>query len=150
MIRVQRDDFDPGEEIVRLHRGRSDVGAVVSFVGLVRGESHGERLTSMTLEHFPGMTESELERIAEEARSRWSLQGVSVVHRVGELKPGERIVLVVTAAEHRQAAFDAGNFLMDYLKTRAPFWKRELRASGEYWVEARASDEEAAARWKRD
>lgn len=149
MIRVQHEDFDPGEEIARLHHGRSDIGAVVSFVGLVRGESHGEQLTSMTLEHFPGMTERELGRIAEEARSRWSLQGVSVVHRVGELKPGERIVLVVTAAVHRQAAFDAGNFLMDYLKTRAPFWKRELRASGEYWVEARDSDDAAAARWKR-
>ncbi|MBP6012728.1 MAG: molybdopterin synthase catalytic subunit MoaE [Alphaproteobacteria bacterium] len=149
MIRVQSEDFDPGEEIARLHHGRSDIGAVVSFVGLVRGESHGERLTSMTLEHFPGMTERELERIAEEALSRWCLQGVSVVHRVGELKPGERIVLVVTAATHRQAAFDAGNFLMDYLKTRAPFWKRELRASGEYWVEARDSDDEAAARWRR-
>lgn len=147
MIRVQSEDFDPGVEIARLQR--EDAGAVVSFTGVVRGESHGEKLISMTLEHFPGMTERELERIAVEARSRWSLSGVSVVHRVGELKPGERIVLVVTAAAHRHAAFEAAEFLMDYLKTRAPFWKREKRASGEYWVEARASDDDAAARWSR-
>ena len=147
MIRVQSEDFDPGVEIGRFQR--EDVGAIVSFTGVVRGESHGEKLVSMTLEHFPGMTERELERIAVEARTRWTLQGVSVVHRVGELRPGERIVLVVTAAAHRQAAFEAAEFLMDYLKTRAPFWKRELRASGEYWVEARGSDDEAAARWSR-
>lgn len=147
-VRVQREDFEPGVEIARLQR--EDAGAIVSFVGVVRGESHGEKLVSMTLEHFPGMTERELERIAKEARSRWSLQGVSVVHRVGELKPGERIVLVVTAAAHRRAAFEAAEFLMDYLKTRAPFWKRELRASGEHWVEPRDSDGEAAARWTRD
>lgn len=149
MIRVQTNDFDPGEEIARLSAGRDDIGAVVSFVGLVRGESHGEKLVNMTLEHFPGMTERELERIADEARARWSLQGVSVVHRIGELKPGERIVLVVTAAAHRRAAFEAAEFLMDYLKTKAPFWKRELRTSGEHWVEARGSDDEAAARWRR-
>ncbi len=147
-VRVQREDFEPGTEIARLQR--EDAGAIVSFVGVVRGESQGEKLVSMTLEHFPGMTERELERIAKEARSRWSLQGVSIVHRVGELKPGERIVLVVTAAAHRRAAFEAAEFLMDYLKTRAPFWKRELRASGEHWVEARGSDDEAAARWSRD
>jgi molybdopterin synthase catalytic subunit len=147
-VRVQREDFEPGAEIARLQR--EDAGAIVSFVGVVRGESQGEKLVSMTLEHFPGMTERELDRIAKEARSRWSLQGVSVVHRVGELKPGERIVLVVTAAAHRRAAFEAAEFLMDYLKTRAPFWKRELRASGEHWVEARDSDDEAAARWTRD
>ncbi len=147
-VRIQREDFEPGTEIARLQR--EDAGAIVSFVGVVRGESHGEKLVSMTLEHFPGMTERELERIAKEARSRWSLQGVSVVHRVGELKPGERIVLVATAATHRRAAFEAAEFLMDYLKTQAPFWKRELRASGEHWVEARGSDNEAAARWSRD
>lgn len=147
-VRVQREEFDPGVEIARLQR--EDSGAIVSFTGVVRGESHGEKLVSMTLEHFPGMTERELERIAREARSRWSLTGVSVVHRIGELKPGERIVLVVTAAAHRRAAFEAAEFLMDYLKTRAPFWKRELRASGEHWVEARDSDDEAAARWTRD
>ena len=149
MIRVQTEDFDRGVELARLHAGRSDIGAVVSFVGLVRGESHGEALTSMTLEHFPGMTERELTRIADEARARWKLDGVVVVHRVGELKPGERIVMVATASGHRQSAFEAAAFLMDYLKTRAPFWKRELRASGEHWVEARGSDDEAAARWRR-
>ena len=149
MIRVQTNDFDPGAEIARLSAGRDDIGAVVSFVGLVRGESHGETLVNMTLEHFPGMTERELQRIADEALARWSLQDVSVVHRIGELKPGERIVLVVTAAAHRRAAFEAAEFLMDYLKTKAPFWKRELRASGEHWVEARGSDDEAAARWRR-
>jgi molybdopterin synthase catalytic subunit len=148
MIRVQTSDFDPGAEIARLSVGRDDIGAVVSFVGLVRGESHGERLVSMTLEHFPGMTERELQRIADEARARWSLQDVTVVHRIGELKPGERIVLVVTAAAHRRAAFEAAEFLIDYLKTKAPFWKRELRASGEHWVEVRGSDDEAAARWR--
>jgi molybdopterin synthase catalytic subunit len=147
-VRVQREDFEPGAEIARLQG--EDAGAIVSFVGVVRGESQGEKLVSMTLEHFPGMTERELELIAKEARLRWSLQGVCVVHRVGELKPGERIVLVVTAAAHRRAAFEAAEFLMDYLKMRAPFWKRELRASGEHWVEARGSDDEAAARWKRD
>jgi len=147
-VRVQREDFDPGAEIARLHAGRSDIGGVVSFIGLVRGESHGEALTSMTLEHFPGMTERELQRIADEAHSRWSLDAVTVVHRIGELKPGERIVLVVTAAAHRRAAFEAGAFLMDYLKTKAPFWKREMRASGEHWVEARASDDQAAERWR--
>lgn len=150
MIRVQTEDFDPGAEIAALHRGRGDIGAVVSFVGLVRGESHGERLTSMTLEHFPGMTERELERIEHEAHGRWALDEVVIVHRVGELKPGERIVLVATAAGHRQAAFEAAEFLMDFLKTRAPFWKRELRASGEHWVEPRDSDDEAAARWRKD
>ena len=148
MIRVQRQDFDPGAEIAKLHRGRSDIGAVASFIGLVRGESHGEKLTSMTLEHFPGMTERELERIEREARERWALDDALIVHRVGELKPGERIVLVVTAAPHRRAAFEAAEFLMDYLKTRAPFWKRELRASGEHWVEARDSDNKASERWQ--
>jgi molybdopterin synthase catalytic subunit len=150
VIRVQTADFDPGAEIAALHAKRDDIGAVVSFVGLVRGESHGEALVSMTLEHFPGMTERELERIEREARARWTLDDVVVVHRVGELKPGERIVLVVTAAAHRRAAFEAAEFLMDYLKTRAPFWKRELRASGERWVDARESDDEAAGRWRKD
>jgi len=149
MIRVQRQDFDPGEEITKVQRSRGDVGALVSFLGLVRGESGGERLTSMTLEHFPGMTERELERMEKEARERWQLSDVTIVHRVGELKPGDRIVLVVTAATHRQAAFEAAEFLMDYLKTRAPFWKREFRTSGEHWVEARDGDDDAAARWRK-
>ena len=150
MIRVQSEDFDPGGEIAKLHAKRDDIGAVVSFTGLVRGESHGEKLTSMTLEHFPGMTERELERVEREARTRWTLDDVLIVHRVGELKAGARIVLVVTAAPHRRAAFEAAEFLIDYLKTRAPFWKRELRASGEHWVEARESDDTAAERWRKD
>lgn len=148
MIRVQREDFDVGREIEALTRGRTDVGAVVSFAGLVRDDAESDRLKSMTLEHFPGMTETELARVEEEARVRWPLLDVLIVHRHGELLPGDRIVLVVTLSHHRGAAFEAASFLMDYLKTRAPFWKRELRASGERWVEARGSDEEAAARWR--
>ena len=145
-IRVQPDDFDPGLEIAQLG---AQAGAVVSFTGLVRADNFGDRLISMTLEHFPGMTERELERIANEARARWELLGVTIVHRYGELKPGEKIVLVVTAASHRRAAFEAAEYLMDYLKTKAPFWKRELRQSGEYWIEARSSDDDAAARWSK-
>jgi molybdopterin synthase catalytic subunit len=148
MIRVQRQDFDIGKEIEALTRGRTDAGGVVSFAGLVRDDADGDRLKSMTLEHFPGMTERELARVEEEARVRWSLLDVLVVHRFGELLPGDRIVLVVTIAQHRADAFEAASFLMDYLKTRAPFWKRELRASGEHWVDARDSDDAAAARWK--
>ena len=148
MIRVQREDFDTGKEIEALTRGRTDVGAVVSFAGLVRDDAAGDRLKSMTLEHFPGMTERELARVEEEARVRWPLLDVLIVHRFGELLPGDRIVLVVTLSHHRVAAFEAASFLMDYLKTRAPFWKRELRASGECWVDARDSDEAAAARWR--
>ncbi len=147
MIRVQRRDFDVGKEIEALTRGRTDVGAVVSFAGLVRDDADGDRLKSMTLEHFPGMTERELVRVEEEARVRWPLLDVAIIHRFGELLPGDRIVLVVTIASHRAAAFEAASFLMDYLKTRAPFWKRELRASGERWVDARDSDDDAAARW---
>jgi len=148
MIRVQRHDFDTGQEIEALTRGRTDVGAVVSFAGLVRDDADGDRLKSMTLEHFPGMTERELARVEEEARVRWPLLDVLIVHRHGELLPGDRIVLVVTLSHHRAAAFEAASFLMDYLKTRAPFWKRELRASGEKWVEPRDSDDTAAARWR--
>jgi len=149
MIRVQREDFDIGQEIEALTRGRTDVGAVVSFAGLVRDDvEDGDRLKSMTLEHFPGMTERELARVEEEARVRWPLLDVLIVHRHGELLPGDRIVLVVTLSHHRGAAFEAASFLMDYLKTRAPFWKRELRASGERWVDARDSDDAAASRWR--
>jgi molybdopterin synthase catalytic subunit len=145
-VRVQREDFDVGAEIDRLTAGRTDVGAVVTFTGRVRG---GEgRLSAMTLEHFPGMTEAELERIEAEALSRWPLQACLVVHRVGKLAPGDNIVAVVTAAEHRKDAFEAADFLMDYLKTRAPFWKKETSPSGEStWVKARESDLNAARRW---
>jgi molybdopterin synthase catalytic subunit len=145
MIRVQREDFDIGAEIARMKQGRTDIGAIVSFTGTVR-DQHGE-VTAMTLEHYPGMTEAELQRIEAEARARWPLQASLIVHRYGALKPGDDIVLVVTASEHRDAAFDAARFLMDYLKTSAPFWKRETGRSGSTWVEARSEDDSTAARW---
>jgi molybdopterin synthase catalytic subunit len=149
MIRVcvQAEDFDTGAEVSRLASGGDSVGAVVSFVGVVRGESGGEPLLALQLEHYPGMTERELSRIADEATARWQLSAVTIIHRVGVLRPKDQIVLVVTASAHRQAAFDGCAFVMDYLKTQAPFWKKETRASGEYWIEARSSDDEAAARW---
>ena len=149
MIRVcvQAEDFDTGAEVARLASGEDGVGAVVSFVGVVRGESGGEKLLALQLEHYPGMTERELSRIADEATARWHLSAVIIIHRVGVLRPQDQIVLVVTASAHRQAAFDGCAFVMDYLKTQAPFWKKETRASGEYWIEARSSDDEAAARW---
>ncbi len=149
MIRVcvQAEDFDTGAEVSRVASGEDGVGAVVSFVGVVRGESGGERLLALQLEHYPGMTERELSRIADEATARWQLSAVTIIHRVGVLRPKDQIVLVVTASAHRQAAFDGCAFVMDYLKTQAPFWKKETRASGEYWIEARSSDDEAAARW---
>lgn len=145
-VRVQLHDFDVGAEIAALTAGRIDIGAVVSFTGRVRTD--GGRIAAMTLEHYPGMTEAELGRIEAEARARWPLQASLIVHRVGELKAGDNIVLVVTAAEHRQAAFDAAGFLMDYLKTQAPFWKKESSPTGAgEWVEAREADERAAKRW---
>jgi len=145
VIRVQTEDFDIGAEIAALKENRTDIGAVVTFTGSVR-DQHGD-ITEMTLEHYPGMTEKELERIEAEARRRWPLQACLIVHRVGTLKPGDNIVLVVTASEHRDAAFDAARFLMDYLKTNAPFWKRETGPHGSEWVEAKTSDDAAAARW---
>ena len=148
MIRVQREDFDPGREIEALTRGRSDIGGVVSFIGLVRDMAGGETITGMTLEHYPGMTEQQLEAIEAEAKRRWPLDQVLIIHRHGELKPGERIVLVVTASSHRDAAFDACRFLIDWLKTRAPFWKLEETGAGARWVDAKESDDQAAARWK--
>jgi molybdopterin synthase catalytic subunit len=145
-VRVQREDFDVAAEIAALTAGRTDIGAIVTFMGRVRG---GEgSVAAMTLEHYQGMTEAELSRIEAEAQSRWLLQASLIVHRVGELKPGDNIVLVVTASEHRQAAVEAAGFLMDYLKTRAPFWKKETDASGKTaWVEAHDQDESAARRW---
>ncbi len=150
VVRVQLEDFDAGAEIKRLTANRTDVGAVVTFTGLVRGEAKGQPITSMMLEHYPGMTEQELARVEAEAKERWPLQASLVVHRYGELKPGDNIVLVVTASAHRQAAFDAANFLMDYLKSRAPFWKKETDADGEgQWVDARDSDTAALEKWQR-
>ena len=145
MIRVQQEDFDIGAEIAALKAGRSDIGAIVTFIGTVR-DHHGA-VAEMTLEHYPGMTESELTRIEAEAHARWPLQASLIVHRTGTLKAGDNIVLVVTASEHRDAAFDAAKFLMDYLKTGAPFWKRESGASGTRWVEASSGDTDAASRW---
>ncbi|HZV54305.1 MAG TPA: molybdopterin synthase catalytic subunit MoaE, partial [Rhodocyclaceae bacterium] len=138
-ISIQEADFDSGAEIATLTADSADAGAVASFVGLVRG---GE-IRAMTLEHYPGMTEKALAEIVAEARRRWELLGVRVIHRVGRLLPGERIVLVAVASTHRQAAFAACEFIMDYLKTRAPFWKREETTAGSRWVDARESDDEA-------
>jgi len=147
MIRVQREPFDAGSETAALTAGRDDVGAVVSFQGIVRKGDGGDAIRAMTLEHYPGMTERELERIEAAAHGRWPLQATLVIHRYGRMEPGEPIVLVVCGARHRQAAFDACAFLMDWLKTRAPFWKLEETAAGARWVEATAGDEAAAARW---
>ncbi len=149
MIRVQAEDFDIGGEVAALIAGRTDIGAVVTFSGLVRDASGSAPVTSMELEHYPGMTEKELARIEAEAHARWPLQATLIVHRIGELKPGENIVLVVAASAHRAAAFEAAAFLMDYLKTRAPFWKREEGQGEARWVDARESDDQAATRWKR-
>ena len=147
-VRIQHEDFDIGAEVAALTAGRSDIGAVVTFTGRVRAENDGASLTSMTLEHYPGMTEQELTRVEDEAAKRWPLQASLVIHRVGKLKPGDNIVLVVTASAHRGDAFAAAEFLMDYLKTRAPFWKSETGRDGKKtWVEAKDRDDEAAQRW---
>ena len=147
-VRVQAEDFDLSSEVERLTAGRTDVGAVVTFTGTVRAEAGGRSLASMTLEHYPGMTEAELARVEAEACARWPLSASLIIHRTGELRPGDNIVLVVTASAHRQAAFEAAAFLMDYLKTRAPFWKKETGTDGTgHWVDARDSDTDALARW---
>jgi molybdopterin synthase catalytic subunit len=147
-VRVQSEDFDTGRELEALSRGRTDVGALASFIGLVRDSNDGSAIRGMTLEHYPGMTESALEDICRQAHERWDLIDTLVIHRVGPLSPGDRIVLVGVTSAHRGEAFAACEFIMDYLKTRAPFWKREDTASGPRWVEARASDDSAAERWK--
>jgi molybdopterin synthase catalytic subunit len=146
-IRIQREDFSVADEIVALTRGRPDIGAVVTFTGLCRDE--GGRLAALELEHYAGMTEEEVRRVAAEAAARWPLDGASVIHRFGRIAPGENIVLVATASAHRRAAFEAAAFLMDFLKTRAPFWKREHLADGTVgaWVEAKGEDDQAAERW---
>jgi molybdopterin synthase catalytic subunit len=148
MIRVQQEAFDVGVEQQALLQGRSDIGATVSFTGLVRDFNERPEVTALTLEHYPGMTEKALEAIVEDACGRWPLQGVRLIHRVGCLAPGDPIVLVVVASAHRRAAFEACDFIMDYLKTRAPFWKKEHTASGNYWVAERSSDYQDAARWE--
>ena len=146
-IRIQEADFDVGHEIAALTKGRVDIGAVVSFSGICRGSENGEPIAALTLEHYPDMAEAEIKRHTDEAMSRWPLSGLTVIHRVGRIVPGENIVLVLAASAHRQAAFEAAEFLMDYLKANAPFWKREESAAGTSWIEAHDHDDAAAARW---
>ena len=148
LIRIQREDFSLQDEIDALGAGRSDIGAVVSFTGLCRDEDG--RLSALELEHYPGMAEAEIARVAAEAAARWPLMGLVAIHRYGLIRPGEQIVLVLAASAHRRAAFEAADFMMDYLKTRAPFWKREHHADGTQgeWVEAKADDDDAARRWE--
>ena len=148
-VRLQSEDFDAGAEARRLTAGRTDIGAIVTFTGICRGAEAGAPVAAMTLEHYPGMAEAEIARHVEEAQARWPLLGVTVIHRYGRMVPGDNIVLVVTAASHRGDAFAAAEFLMDYLKTRAPFWKQEERAHGAAWVDAKGSDDTSAGRWKK-
>jgi molybdopterin synthase catalytic subunit len=150
VVRVQEEDFDVGDEIAALTRGRHDIGGVVAFVGLVRDMAGDAPISAMTLEHYPGMTERKLAAIEAEARARWPLAASLIVHRHGRLEPGERIVLVITASAHREAAFEASEFLVDWLKTRAPFWKLEETADGPQWVDARGEDDAAAKRWSEE
>ena len=154
MIRVQREDFDPAEEVRRLTTGNHAIGGVVTFTGLVRdmadvGKGH-ETVSAMTLEHYPGMTEKMLAAIEADANARWPLDASLIIHRYGRLEPGEQIVFVATASAHRHAAFEANMFLVDWLKTKAPFWKLEDTTDGPHWVEARTADDRAAARWNTD
>lgn len=146
-VRVQTEDFDVGVEIARLREGNPKVGAVASFVGIVRDLNDGDAVASLTLEHYPGMTEKAVEKIVAEARERWDIYDALIIHRVGKLKPLDQIVLVVVSSAHRGESFKACEFLMDYLKTRAPFWKKEQTPDGARWVDARASDDTAAKRW---
>ena len=148
-VRLQSEDFDAGAEARKLAAGRTDVGAVVTFTGICRGAEAGAPVSAMTLEHYPGMAEAEIARHVEDAQARWPLLGVTVIHRYGRMVPGDNIVLVVTAATHRGDAFAAAEFLMDYLKTRAPFWKMEERPEGTTWVAARDTDDAAAERWEK-
>jgi molybdopterin synthase catalytic subunit len=146
-IRLQREAFDVGAEVAFLTRGRTDIGAVVTFTGVCRADEKGEAIAALTLEHYPAMAETEIARHVEEARARWPLLGITVIHRYGRLVPGEVIVLVATASSHREAAFAAAEFLMDYLKSRAPFWKQVETADGKTWVDAKSADDAAAERW---
>jgi molybdopterin synthase catalytic subunit len=149
MIRVQREDFDVGAELERLVAGDHRIGGIASFVGLVRDLGGGDAVAALTLEHYPGMTEKKLAEIDREAQRRWPLAATLIIHRYGRLEPGDRIVLVATASPHREAALAACHFLIDWLKTEAPFWKSEQTARGERWVEARAEDDAAKQRWSR-
>jgi len=149
MIKVQQADFDIGAEIAALTDGNTKVGGLAMFVGLVRDLAPQGKISAMTLEHYPGMTEKRLAEIAEDAKARWPLEAVLIIHRYGRLEPGDRIVLVAATSAHRQAALDACAFLIDWLKTKAPFWKLEESAAGAEWVDARESDDHAAAKWRR-
>jgi len=149
-VRVQAEPFDIAVEQEDLRRGRPQVGALVSFVGLMRDTNQGDRVSRMILEHYPGMTEKALIAIAEEAGRRWDLQGIRVLHRVGDLRPQDPIVLVAVTSVHRAEAFRACEFLIDYLKTRAPFWKKEITDQGEHWLDSRTTDAAAARRWERE
>lgn len=146
-VKVQSEDFDVGAELAAMTGGKTGIGGVTLFVGLVRDMAGGESVSAMTLEHYPGMTERQLEAIEAEARERWPLDDALIIHRYGRLEPGDRIVLVATASAHREAAFESCHFLIDWLKTKAPFWKIEATPEGERWVEAKESDDTAAARW---
>jgi molybdopterin synthase catalytic subunit len=149
-VRITSDPFDPTAETGALRDGNARIGAIVTFLGLMRDINEGVRVSRMFLEHYPGMTEKALQDIVDDAGSRWDVQGVRVVHRVGEIRPEEPIVLVAVASRHRGEAFRACEFVIDYLKTRAPFWKKEITDRGERWVDARVSDEKATARWRDD
>ena len=146
-VRIQEQDFDISAEITAMRGGNPKIGAIASFVGVVRDINEGDSVATMTLEHYPGMTEKSLTEIVDEARGRWPLGRVTVIHRIGEMWPGEEIVFVGVTSAHRSSAFAAGEFIMDYLKTKAPFWKREATPEGDRWVEARESDQQAAKRW---
>jgi molybdopterin synthase catalytic subunit len=146
-VRLQREPFDAATETRNLSRGRTDIGALVTFTGICRGDEAGAPIAALTLEHYPGMAESEIERHVAEATTRWPLMGVTVIHRYGRVQPGEDIMMVATASSHRAAAFAAAEFLMDFLKTSAPFWKQVERTGGKSWVEAKATDDASASRW---
>jgi molybdopterin synthase catalytic subunit len=147
-VRVQQEDFDLGAELLALRQGNPRIGAIASFLGLVRDINEGDAVAGMSLEHYPGMTEKSLERIVEQARTRWDIFDALVIHRVGDLQPTDQIVLVAVTSAHRGEAFAACEFIMDYLKTEAPFWKREQTPTGARWVDARETDEKAAERWR--
>lgn len=148
-VRVQTEDFDTGFEINQLRKARKDVGAVVSFVGQVRDINEGDEVSQLTLEHYPGMTEKSLQAIIVQAKARWNIMDVLIIHRIGTLQPCDQIVLVAVSGAHRGEAFAACEFVMDYLKTEAPFWKKEATPSGERWVEAKSSDDDAKERWSK-
>lgn len=149
-VSVQQQDFDPQDVVKALTQGRADIGAVVSFVGLVRDTAQAETISAMELEHYPGMTEKALQAILDQANKRWQLQGASIIHRVGKLAPADQIVMVAVAAAHRGEAFQACEFIIDYLKTKAPFWKKEYTVNGAHWVDARDTDDTAVKRWSNE